>query len=111
MLNKDELLEIENGLKVTNDTDGESGPIYTGGPDKPFGQDLPVDSIYSQNRPDGIVVWRKFGADVNDWLVDKNTHRVDFVDYDIKVPSQNIYDLREREVNCELFVDGEVYVI
>lgn len=111
MLNKDELLEIENGLKVTNDTDGETGPVYTGGADLPFGQDLPVDSLYTQNRPDGVLVWRKFGADVNDWLADKNTSRVDFVDYDIKVPSKNVYDLREREVNCEIFIDGEVYVI
>tara|TARA_R110002012_G_C11504334_1_gene597698 strand:- start:143 stop:478 length:336 start_codon:yes stop_codon:yes gene_type:complete len=111
MINKEELMEIENGLRVTNDDGGDTGPVYTGGSDLPFGLDFPVDSFYTQNRTDGVLVWRKFGTDVNDWLVDKNTSRVDFVDYDIKVPSQNVYDLREREVNCELFVDGEVYVI
>lgn len=111
MINKDELLEIENGLKVANDDGGDSGPIYTGGSELPFGQDLPVDSLYTQSRSDGVLVWRKYGTGVNDWLVDNNTHRADIVDYDIKIPSQNVYDLREREINCELFVDGEVYVI
>jgi len=111
MLNKDELLEIQNGLKVTDDSDGETGPIYTGGTSLPFGQDLPVDSLYTQARTDGVLVWRKFGTDVNDWLVESLTDRVDFIDYDIKVPSGNSYNLKEREVNCEIFIDGEVYVI
>lgn len=111
MINAEELLEINNGLKVTDDEGGDEGPIYTGGPDLPFGQNLPVDSLYTQARSDGIVVWRKFGTNADDWLVDKDTFRADTVDYDIKVPSQNVYELRDREVNCEIFVDGEVYVV
>ena len=111
MINAEELYEVENGLKVTDDQGGDSGPIFTGGPDLPFGQNLPVDSLYVQNRNDGVLVWRKYGTDANEWLVEGNTDRVDTIDYDIKVPSNNIYRLCEREVNCELFVDGEVYVL
>ena len=111
MINKEEFDQINNGVRVTDDIGGDEGPVYTGGVNSPFGQDLPIDSLYTQNRPDGFLIWRKFGSDVNDWLVENNTHRVDFVDYDIKVPSKNVYDLREREINCELYIDGEVYVI
>lgn len=109
-LELEELSESENGFKVTQDDDTE-GPIYTGSPSVPFGLDFPINTVYTQVRPDGAVVWRKFGSDVNDWLVINDTHRSDTVDYDIKVPSKNVFNLNEREVNCELFIDGEVYVI
>lgn len=111
MINAEELFEINNGLKVTDDEGGELGPVFTGGPNLPFGLDIPIDSLYVQSRPDGVLVWRKYGAGFDEWLVENNTHRVDLVDYDIKVPASNVYDLREREINCELYVDGEVYVV
>lgn len=103
--------DINRAFDVSNGIVIDEGTFLTGGANSPLGLDLPVDTLYIQNKTDGILIWRKFSSDINDWLVVDHTERVDAIDYDIKVPSGNVYKLFNREVNCELYIDGEVYVI
>jgi len=62
----DKAFEITNGVVTNPDTNTE-GPFYTGGPSDPTGLDLPERTFYLQNSAGGVVIWRKFGAGVNDW--------------------------------------------
>jgi hypothetical protein len=61
MIDRSKAQEVENGFLV------ENGPFYTGGSASPVGLDLPVDTFYLQTDPSGVLIWRKFGAGVNDW--------------------------------------------
>lgn len=113
MIDKDSSFEVEHGLDVYDPNDGNqiSGPFYTGGPSEPLGLNLPEESIYVQNKVDGIVLWRKFGNSVNDWAVHDDLKRTDPINHDVNVPAENILQLFNREINGELYVDGEVYVV
>lgn len=64
-INSSKALDAQNGLRVTDD--GTEGPFITGAPTSPVGLALPVDTIYFQNTASGILIWKKFGAGVNDW--------------------------------------------
>ena len=57
----DKALEAEQGFLV------ESGPFYTGGTASPVGLDLPTGTLYLQDTASGVLLFRKFGAGVNDW--------------------------------------------
>lgn len=57
----DKAYEVEQGLLV------ENGPFYTGGASSPVGLDLPTRTLYLQDSASGVLIWRKFGAGVNDW--------------------------------------------
>lgn len=54
-------LEAEEGFLV------EDGPFYTGGTASPIGLDLPTNTLYLQDTASGVLIFRKFGAGVNDW--------------------------------------------
>jgi len=112
-IDKEKSFLVNNGLDVYHQESGYevSGPFYTGGPDIPIGLNLPEETIYVQNKSDGMVIWRKFGNDINDWSVHDGLLRTDPANYDIKVPIGSVYQLFNREVNGELYVDGEVYII
>lgn len=64
MINVNELQEIENGIKITDDQGGDVGPVLTGGVDSPIGLDLPEGSLYLRTNGE---TWRKSGAGINDW--------------------------------------------
>lgn len=64
-INSARALETQNGLRVTDE--GIEGPFITGGPTSPVGLNLIVDTIYFQNTVSGVLIWKKFGAGVNDW--------------------------------------------
>lgn len=63
--------EVLNGVLVNENSAGNviEGPFYTGGPDSPVGLNLPANTIYTQNKTDGVVIWQKFNNGVNDWRV------------------------------------------
>ena len=69
MFDKDKADEVQEGLIVNQDSNGDliEGPFFTGGPSSPVGLDLPVSTFYVQNDVSGIKTWKKFGAGVNDW--------------------------------------------
>lgn len=112
-INADKAFEVSSGLVVNDRADGNTveGPFYTGGPSNPIGLNLPTGSYYVQNKSDGILVWRKFGNSVNDWAVHDDLKRTDPINHDVNVPAENILQLFNREINGELYVDGEVYVV
>lgn len=65
-LDPNKVFEAQSGFRVL---DGATeGPIYTGGPVSPVGLDFPVGSFYVQNNATGAVIWRKWGASLNDWI-------------------------------------------
>lgn len=109
----DKAFEVTSGLIVNDRADGNTveGPFYTGGPSTPIGLNLPETSIYVQTKADGIIVWRKFGNGINDWAVHDGLLRTDPVDNDINIPEGSVYQIFNREINCELYVDGEVYIV
>lgn len=55
---------VANGITINESTDG---PFITGGPSSPIGLDLPTSTFYLQTVSGGVLIWRKFGAGVNDW--------------------------------------------
>lgn len=69
MFNKDRADEIQEGLIINQDDNGDlvEGPFYTGGPTSPIGLDLPTNTFYIQNEAAGISIWKKFGAGSANW--------------------------------------------
>lgn len=53
--------EADNGFLITD------GPFYTGGTASPIGLDLPTGTFYLQDTASGVLIYRKFGANVADW--------------------------------------------
>lgn len=68
-INSSRSLEVENGMTVTEENSTVEGPFYTGGPSSPVGLDLSQNTFYVQNTGDRVIVWQKFGAGVNDWVI------------------------------------------
>ena len=60
-MNIDKAFEVDEGFLMTD------GPFYTGGVASPVGLNLPELTFYSQTTAAGVLIWRKFGAGVNDW--------------------------------------------
>jgi len=109
-LEKEELFEVENGLFVT-DNQGNEGPIVTGGVGFPFGLDFPLNTFYVQTIGNDIKTWRKFGADVNDWTEKEGLTSTEPITYDLKIPVGSIKQYFSNELQGEVFVDGELYVL
>ena len=110
MIEIDELEELENGVKVTHKDDTE-GPIFTGGPSIPMGLDFPVNTFYTQNRVDGVKVWRKFGSGINDWCEQDGAVRNDVANYDFHVPANTTIVTPCREFDGDIIVNGELYIL
>jgi hypothetical protein len=62
----DKAFAVTNGLLVDESL---NGPFYTGGTVSPIGLDLPQSTFYLQTVTGGVLIWRKFGAGVNDWRI------------------------------------------
>lgn len=105
--------EVSNGVLVYENAAGNvvDGPFITGGVSTPLGLDLPTNSFYIQVKNNGLLFWRKFSTGNNDWSVHENLNRTESIDYDIHVPIDSSYQLHSRETDCEMFIDGEVYII
>lgn len=58
---KELAFDSENGFVISD------GPYLYGGASSPVGLDYPTDTIYFQTTASGVLIWRKFGAGVNDW--------------------------------------------
>lgn len=106
----DELLEVENGIKISQVDDTE-GPIYTGGPSIPIGLDFPKNTIYTQVRSDGVKVWRKFGDDPSEWCEHDGGLRSDLANFDVIIPENTTSVLACREFGGDIIVDGELYLL
>ncbi len=106
MIDPNNAFEVESGLQVN-----DSGPFYTGGPSAPMGLDLPVRTMYVQTLTDSFLIWTKFGTGVNDWTVrDDMLSRSEYAD-NVYVPANKTKIMRKPVFNCDLVVDGEVYIL
>lgn len=112
-INKEKSFEVEHGLDVYDPNNGNqiSGPFYTGGPSEPYGLNLPEETIYVQNKSDGIVIWRKFGNGIDDWTVYDGSVRCDDLDHDLIVPINTVKLLAPRKVNECIKLDGRIRVV
>jgi hypothetical protein len=112
-INVDKAFEVNSGVVVNDESSGNTveGPFFTGGPNIPLGLNLPEKTIYNQVKSDGIVVWRKFGNGINDWSIQDGELRRDTIDHDLYIPSNTTSVITSREINREVFVDGELYIL
>jgi len=112
-ISKDRSFEVEHGLDVYDPNSGNQiqGPFFTGGPSVPVGLNLPTDTVYVQNKSDGLIMWRKFGGGVNDWAVHDGLYRRDLVEYDIFIPERNSMQMHSTSFDGELVINGEGYVL
>ncbi len=108
MIKIENAFEFEEGAHITNDDDNL---FVTGGSVNPIGMDLPIYTFYLEVRPTGFTTWQKFGAGVDDWTIQDNSIRTDAIDYDLKVPFDTSLLFSRAKINCELYVDGEVFVL
>ena len=106
----DELVEIENGLKIET-KEGVEGPIYLGGPLIPIGLDFPLNTHYVETRTDGVKVWRKFGNDPNQWCEQDGAFRNDVANFDFYVPLKTLITTPCRQFDGDIIVDGEMYFL
>ena len=111
MINKEELLDIQNGFRITDDNGNDTGPILTGGAVSPLGIDFPTDTLYVQNKTDGLAIWRKFGNGINDWTIYDGSVRCDELDHDLTIPTNTVKLLAPRKVNGCIKLDGRIKVI
>lgn len=112
-LDVDKAFEVTSGLVVNDRANGNTveGPFYTGGPNSPIGLNLPNRTIYTQTKDNGLIVWRKYGNEPEDWAVHDGLLRTEPENDDIRIPVGSVHQLFNKEINCELYVDGEVYVV
>ena len=112
MINIEKSFEVTDGILVNEDSGGNyiEGPFYTGGPSIPKGLDLPKNTIYIQNKVDGIVIWRKFGNNVDDWAVHDGLLRREF-SHDLCIPMGNALIIPSSKIDGELYIDGEGYIL
>jgi len=105
--------DIKNGISIYHKDNGDTvdGPIFTGGPDQPFGLDFPTNTYYAQVTPTGILNWRKFGTSVNDWIVTENTFRASERTEDVYIPAEEILLMPCIQYSGNLIIDGEAYFI
>lgn len=64
MIDVNRAQSVDHGIIVDEES---TGPFYTGGTASPAGLDLPVNTVYMQTPGTGIILWKKYGAGVNDW--------------------------------------------
>lgn len=93
---EDSSTEVENGVTVVAQDSGDIGPFYTGGPSSPVGLDLSVNTFYVQNTGSRCIVWQKFGAGVNDWVI--------FPASDISFDPTGLVNLEPTDINVQLAV-------
>ena len=105
----DKAFEVDFGV-VVNFDDNTEGPFYTGGPSNPFGLNLPDRTIYVQHDASGIIIWRKFGNNVNDWAIQDRILR-NTINEDLYIPADNTTLLNSITFDNCLYIDGEGYVI
>lgn len=112
-ISKDKAQEVANGVIINDNNSGNTieGPFYTGGPSEPLGLNLPVNTVWIQNKSDGILTWRKFGIGVNDWSIQESNLRREDVNHDYYIPSDTTTIVASRSFNEETFIDGELFVL
>lgn len=113
MIDLNKAQESKNGIAVYFDNNGDvvEGPIFTGGPDKPVGLDLPVNTCYTQTTSTGILTWRKFGANTTDWVISENSFRTEERTEDVYIPPNELLLMPCLEYSGNLIIDGEAYFI
>ena len=112
-INKDRAHEVDHGLIVNHTDLGNTieGPFYTGGPSSPIGLNLPESSVYIQNKSDGLVIWRKFGNNIDDWTIYDGSVRCDDLVHDLTVPENTVKLLAPRKIHGCIRLSGRIKVI
>lgn len=110
MVDISKAFEAESGFFVY-DENGNAGPFFTGGASDPLGLDLPVDTVYCQNKGNGFLIWRKFGTGLDDWTFHDNNIRNEPINHVLNIPASTSLQISSANLNREVIVDGELFVI